>query len=385
MDIKELLDLYFENKHTVNGFSKVLAQCEGIDITDEEAIKNKERQLRRWKSGKCNPHISNIQCLIVTFNTLDEPQYARMAKDILDKKIEIKKQIKKSCNRRAKGRDRYAWDIRQSDKDSSEAQYKYNHISRPPFLTDEEFEELDSLYPSRDVYEEILSSEDYSRYSEHTKNYIAKMNRYLLSASMPDKDAIEYWRSRYIYYSYWKSGRLYGTNILGAPREIFIELLNIWIGYYRGGDIGSYYIDYFEQLGQSLALLAQEGDFDAYTQTNKLAIGEFDKYEAEYINRQLYTVCPYSTGATPIVYSIAGLASGKLEDILKDCYEANLDLMETEYKQTGIFKRKLKPTKRRYKVYVSPNYKARKYYNWYLNFDSSYNKLYKEEKEVIVC
>lgn len=287
----------------------------------ENHIEVAERQIRKWKNGYNSPR-----------------------KDSL----EIIKKVILQIEPKEKGR--FAWDIDIRDLYESPYKYKDNITSKPPFLTDDEFKELNSLYPPKDVYEEILTKE--ADFSNSAAAYIEKLNRFLKGAKKPT-DTQTLLKDMYIWYDHYKTGRLYGSNILEAPREIFEYFINLWFGYYRGSELCAYHDDYLDQLGLSVAMLSMKPEPDYFTNKDYIYIGNVDLCPNE-PNKiyHLYDIVPLYMGARPILYKVLGMDNGKLGEIISKCHNEKDILTEN--------------TGNTYKVKVIPNYLARKYYEWFL-------------------
>jgi hypothetical protein len=367
--IADVLTQYFSKGDCtpIREFTKLFIEIKDKDasFTEDQMkdhIENTRSMLYKWKN-KNNSRgisISNIRILRDIFIKLGEYKLVETLETILKGNEEEKKEHKIICDRISKGRIRYAWDVEQRDLLDNPFKYADCIKSKPPFLSDEEFAELNSLYPKRSVYEEILSKEE-KDYSFETIKYLDKINRFI-SDSTTYKNAAELWKDYYIWYDRYKTGRLYGSNILEAPREIFKNLINIWFNYYRGSYTKSYCGDYLTRIGETLGLLSIEGKINYRDEKNYVYVGHVVKYHDGRNDNDL----PTFSGSIPIINKVLKIDMGKLGDIIGRCYTENITRVEAIYDGKEL-------TEERFKVEVCPNYLAREYYEWFL--DNGFNNL----------
>ena len=361
--IANILTQYFEKEGSISirEFAKLFIEAKDKDasFTEDqlnEHIENMRSMLYKWKNQDNSRGVSksNICILRDVFLSIGEHDISEALEDILKENEEEKKEHKIICDRISKGRIRYAWDVEQRDLIDNPFKYDDCIKTKPPFLSDEEFTELNSLYPKRSVYEEILSKEE-KDYSFDTIKYLDKMNRFIGDSSTY-KNAIELWKDYYIWYDRYKTGRLYGSNILEAPREIFKNLINIWFNYYRGSYTKSYCGDYLTRIGETLGLLSIKGRTDYHDGKNYIYVGHIVKYHDGRFSNDL----PTFTGSIPIINKVLEIDMGKLGEIIGRCYTENISRVEATYEGKEL-------KEERFKIEVSPNYLAKEYYGWFLD------------------
>lgn len=356
INISEVLQEYLAKDET--NLTKLVKELVSVKNQDAEFLpeeikeqgRNTKKEVEKWRNGTNGIGKANICNLKQAFKNLND--------DKMYKRLEYLEE-----------RGSFAWDVSIKDKKEHPEKYEDCLKSKPPFLTDAEFNELNSLYPNKKVFEEILTLSP-SEFSKETEKFVEKMNRYIKGQEYyTSKDGIEFWKNMYHYFEY-TTGRLLGDSILDAPFSVAEILINIYLRYYNGNSIATCMNAPLKAIGRSLKTLNSEKEYNYKHHKYVISVGKIRKYHDERTSSLADTYPKKDITLTEIAL---GIDIGKTGNIIKKCYEEIIENKETTYTINNFadvfFMSKPKYEKRQSicEVLVAPNDTAKEYYEWFMD------------------